>query len=144
MLTQVGETKVTAADGHRLAIAKRLKFETKSNAASLLTALLQHPAYRDALRTDSAQCATEDVHLEDFEASDPTSTRHAIEAFWADEGRGLPEPGASEPLTQLLRDLDLDHSRTLHFECRRDGFQEFAIINPADRVVTLLVLRIEQ
>jgi len=77
MLNQVGELSVAAEDGYRFVVAKRLKVEAKSSAASLLTAMLQHPAYRDTfLNPDSAPHDNVDMHgpfvlsdirLEDFE-----------------------------------------------------------------------------
>jgi hypothetical protein len=157
MLTQVGVMSVAARDGHRLAVAKRLKYEAKSNAASLVTALLQHPAYREPFRTsDSAQHAGAEMHgplvlseirIEDFEPIDAHSARQAIEAFLSDDSGGSPQPGATEPITQLITELDLDHSKTLHLDAsgagRRDDFQEFVVINPEVRIVTLLVLRID-
>jgi hypothetical protein len=163
-LSQVGELSVTAGDGYRFVVAKRLKYEVKSNAASLVTALLQHPAYRDAFLTpDSAQHDSADMHgpfllsdirLEDFGPIDARSARQAIEAFWADESYGLPKPGATEQFKQLVRELDLDHAKALRLAKSgvsqehqlshgpRGGFQEFIIIDPEVHVVTLLVLGI--
>jgi hypothetical protein len=164
MLSQVGVLSVAAGDGHRLVVAKRLTYEAKSNAASLLTALLEHPAYRDTFLTqDSAQHDSADMHgpfvlsdirLEDFEPIDARSVRQAIEAFWSDESYDLPKPGATEQLRQLIHELDLDHAKTLRLQksgvsqehelshILRDGFQEFVIFNPEVRVVTLLVLAV--
>jgi hypothetical protein len=154
-LSQVGELSVAAGDGYRFVVAKRLKYETKSNAASLVTALLQHPAYRDTFLTpDSAQHDSVDMHgpfvlsdirLQDFEPIDARSARQAIEAFWADESYGLPKPAATEQIKQLIGELDLDHAKTLHqlSHSLRDGFQEFIIINPEIHLVTLLVLGID-
>jgi hypothetical protein len=165
MLTQVDELRVAAGDNHRFVVAKRLKFESKSNAASLLTLLLQHPSYRDTfLTTDSGQHDSADMHgpfvlsdirLEDFMPTDPHSARQAIEEFWADESYGLPKPGVTEQFKELIRQLDLDHAKTLRLEksgvsrehelshILRDGFQEFVIIDPEVHVVTLLVLGID-
>src|SRR6185436_2470881 len=166
MLSQVGELSVAAGDGYRFVVAKRFKIEAKSNAASLLTAMLQHPAYRDTFLTpDSAQhdsvvmhgpFVLSDIRLEDFEPIDALLARQAIEAFWADASYKLPKPDATEQFQELIHELDLDHSKTLHLakagvsqerqisQSRRDGFQEFIIINPEVRVVTLLALRIDQ
>jgi|SRR6185436_1353672 len=166
MLNQVGELSVAAGDGYRFVVAKRFKVEAKSNAASLLTAMLQHPAYRDTFLTPGSAphdnvdmhgpFVLSDIRLEDFEPIDAHSARLAIDAFWADASHGLPKPGATEQFQELIHELDLDHSKTLHFaksgvsqehqfsQSRRDGFQEFIIINPEVRVVTLLVLRIDQ
>jgi hypothetical protein len=166
MLSQVGELSFAAGDGYRFVVAKRFKFEAKSNAASLLTAMLQHPAYRDTFLTaDSAQHDSVDMHgpfvlsdirLEDFEPIDARLARQAIEAFWADASYRLPKPVATEQIQQMIRELDLDHSKALHLDksgvsqerqvsqSLRDGFQEFIIINPEVRVVTLLVLKIDQ
>jgi len=165
MLSQVSVLRVAAGDGHRFMVAKRLKYEAKSNAASLLTALLEHPAYRDTFLTpDSGQHDRVDMHgpfvlsdirLEDFEPIEARSARQAIEVFWSDENYELPKPGATEQVMQLLRELDLDHGKTLRLEksgvsqehelshILRDGFQEFVIFNPKVRVVTLLVLAID-
>jgi len=165
MLSQVGELSIAAGDNFRFVVAKHLKYEAKSNAASLLTALLQHPAYRDTfLPPDSGQHDSVDVHgpfvlsdirLEDFEPIEARSARQAIEAFWADESHGLPKPEATEQIRRLILELDLDHAKTLRLEksgasqehapsgIPRDGFQEFVIFNPEQRVVTLLVLRID-
>ena len=165
MLSQVGELRIAAGDNCRFVVAKRLKYEAKSNAASLLTALLQHPAYRDAfLAPDSGQHDTvamhgpfvlSDIRLEDFGPIDARSAQQMIEAFWADDSHGLPKPGATEQFRQLIRELELDHAKALHLErsgishehelsgILHDGFQEFVIINPEQRVVTLLVLGID-
>ena len=157
MLTQVGVMSVAAGAGHRLAVAKRLKYESKSNAASLVTALLQHAAYREPFRTtDSVQDADAKMHgplvlseirIEDFEPIDAHSARQAIEGFWAEGSAGSPQPGATGSTTQLVAELDLDHSHTLHLDAsgvgRRHDFQEFVVINPELRLVTLLVLRID-
>jgi hypothetical protein len=51
MLSQVGALRLAAGDSHRFVVAKRLKYESHSNAASLLTLLLQHPSYRDTFLT---------------------------------------------------------------------------------------------
>jgi hypothetical protein len=95
-----------------------------------------------------------DIRLEDFGPIDARSTQHAIEAFWADESHGLPKPGATEQVRQLIRELDLDHAKTLRlersgashehepFRILQAGFQEFVIINPEQHLVTLLVLGI--
>src|SRR5262249_35725088 len=122
-LNQVGELRVAAGDGHRLVVAKRLRYEMKSNAASLVTALLQHPAYRDAsLSPASVQhdrvyrhgpFVLADIRLEDFEPIDGRSARQAIEAFWADEGYGVPKPDATEQFEQLVGELDLDEAKIL-------------------------------
>jgi hypothetical protein len=165
MLNQVSVMRVAAGDGHRFVVAKQLKYEAKSNAASLLTALLEHPAYRDTfLPPDSGQDDGVDMHgpfvlsdirLEDFEPVEVGSARQAIEAFWSDESYELPKPGATEQIRQLIRELDLEHARTLRLEkpgvsqehelshILREGFQELVIIHPEARVVTLLVMAIE-
>jgi hypothetical protein len=165
MLSQVGELRAAAGDNHRFVVAKRLKYELKSNAASLLTLLLQHPSYRDTFLTpDSGQHANVDMHgpfmlsdirLEDFMPIDERSARQAIEDFWADESYGLPKPEATERFKELIRELDLDHAKTLRLvksgvsnehelsHILRDAFQEFVIINPEAHVVTLLVLGID-
>src|SRR5262245_36880605 len=92
--SQVSQVSVAAGDGHRFVVAKRLKYEGKSNAASLVTDLLRHRAYRDTFLTpESAQHDSVDIHgpfvlsdiqIEDFEPIDAQSARQAIEAFWAD------------------------------------------------------------
>ena len=165
MLTQIDELRVAAGDNHRFVVAKQLKYESKSHAAVLLILLLRHPSYRDTFLTpDSGQQDTVDMHgpfvlsdirLEDFTAIDPHSARLAIEGFWADESCGSPKPGATEQFEKLIRELDLDHTRTLRLEksgvsrehalshILRDGFQEFVIIDPELHVVTLLVLGID-
>jgi hypothetical protein len=155
MLTQVGEARVAAGDNHRFVVAKRLSYASKSNAASLLTLLLEHPAYRDTFLTpDSNQhdrvdmhgpFALSDIRVEDFGPIDARSARQAMEEFWADESYGLPNPGATEQFKELIREVDLDHAKTLRLEKERshvlrDGFQEFVVINPEIHVVTLLVL----
>jgi hypothetical protein len=161
-LSQVSELRVAAGDGHRIVTAKHLKYEGKSNAASLVTELLRHRAYRETFLTpDSAQHANlamhgpfvlSDIRIEDFEPIDALSARQAIEAFWAGESYGLPKPGATEQIKQLIHELDLDHAKTLRLEksgvsqehqpsqIHRESFQEFIIINPAVHVVTLLIL----
>ena len=138
MLSQVGESRLAAGDNHRFVVAKRLRYESKSNAASLLTLLLQHPAYRDRFpAADSGQHDNvSEIRLEDFVPIDAQSARQAIETFWADERFGLPNPGATEQFKELIREVDLDHAKTL----RREGFREFVIINPDLHLVTLLVL----
>ena len=165
MLNQVGELRVAAGDNHRFVVAKRLRYESKSNAASLLTLLLEHPSYRDTfLPRDSGRHESVDMHgpfvlsdirIEDFKPIDPPSARQAIEAFWADESHGMPRPGATAQLQELIREVDPDHAKTLRLEkpgvsrehelshILRDGFQEFVIINPELHVVTLLVLEID-
>ncbi|HEV8703283.1 MAG TPA: hypothetical protein VGV60_18580 [Candidatus Polarisedimenticolia bacterium] len=164
MLSQVGELSIAAGDNHRFVVAKRLKYEAKSNAASLLAALLQHPAYRDATLTPGSgrhdnvdmhgPFILSDIGLEDFGPIDARSAQQAIEVFWADESHGLPKPGATEKVRHLIRELDLDHAKTLRLEksgvsheyepsSLHDAFQEFVIINPEQHVVTLLVLGID-
>ena len=165
MLTQVDELRVAAGDNYRFVVAKRLKYESKSNAATLLTLLLQHPSYRDTfLAPDSGQHDSADMHgpfvlsdmrLEDFMPIDPRSARQAIEEFWADDSHGLPKPGMTEKFRELIRELDLDHAKTLRLEksgasrehelshIRRDGFQEFVLIDPEAHAVTLLVMGID-
>jgi hypothetical protein len=148
-LSQVAETRLVSGDGRRFVVAKRLAFEVKSNGATLVTELLRHRAYRDTFltpdsgRQDSGNIhgpfALSDIQLEDFEVIDMGSARQAIEAFWA--------PGASEGIQELIRGLDLDHSRTLRLakSSRLEaGFQEFVVIDPTDHVVTLVVLASEQ
>jgi hypothetical protein len=165
MLSQVGELRVAAGDNYRFVVAKRLKYELKSNAASLLTLLLQHPSYHDTFLTpDSGQHDNVDMHgpfvlsdirLEDFMPIDERSARQAIEEFWADESHGLPKPEATDQFKELIRELDLDHAKTLRLvksgvshehelsHILRDAFQEFVIINPEAHFVTLLVLGID-
>ena len=166
MLTQIDELRVAAGDNYRFVVAKRLKYESNSHAAPLLTLVLRHPSYRDTFLTPTSDqhdsvdmhgpFVLSDIRLEDFTAIDPRSARLAIEGFWADESFGLPEPGVTEQFKQLIRELDLDHAMTLRLEksdvfqehelsqVLRDGFQEFVIIDPEVRVVTLLVLGIEK
>ena len=152
-LCQVEETNVMAGDGRRFAVAKRLTFAVKSNGATLVTELLQHRAYRDTFLTpDSGKQDSVDIHgpfalseiqLEDFEAIDARLAREAIDAFWADDGRGFPTPDATEGIQKLIRGLDLHHSRMLRLgktAGRGVGFQEFVVIDPSDHVVTLVVL----
>jgi hypothetical protein len=163
-LSQVAALRVAAGDGYRLVVSKRLKYEAKSNAASLVAALLQHPAYRDTFLTpdpglhDSGDMhgpfTLSDIRLEDFGPIDARSVLQAIESFWRDEHYGLPSPDASEQIEQLIRELDLENSKTLRLEkspesqehqpsqILRGRFQEFIVINPAVHFVTLLVLRI--
>ena len=165
MLNQVGELRVAAGDNCRFVVAKRLKYESKSNAATLLTLLLEHPSYRDTFPApDSGQHKSAEMHgpfvlsdirLEDFMPVDAPAARQAIEEFWADESYGLPKPGATAQFKELIHEIDLDHAKTLRLEksgvfhehevshTLRDAFQEFVIINPELHVVTVLVLRIE-
>jgi hypothetical protein len=89
--------------------------------------------------------ALSDIRVEDFGPIDARSARQAMEEFWADESYGLPNPGATEQFKELIREVDLDHAKTLRLEKERshvlrDGFQEFVVINPEIHVVTLLVL----
>src|SRR5262249_58397327 len=98
----------------------------KSNAASLVIELLEHPAYRDVFPTPGAArhdgvarhgpYALSDIRFEDFEAIDAPSARQAIEAFWADERYGSPEASATEQIRQLIGELDLAHVKTLRLE----------------------------
>ena len=161
-LHEVDELRVAAGDGRRLVVAKRFRYEVKSNAASLVTELLQHRAYRDAFLTAESALheqvelhgpfALSDIRLEDFEPIDALAARQAIEVFWADETYGVPKPDATVQIERLIRELDLDAGKTLHLAKRdvrqehptsqilREGFQEFIVLHPERHVVTLVVL----